>query len=206
MKSSTLLFSMIVMLLIANIYQVLNNQALNQQIAQSKKLADSTMVSNSLSPEFRKEYIEALTLQNQKINCKSPVIDIYGIKRDLPDIISDNSKLVLYFNEIGCSSCNINKIDLILEHLKKSGISDYIVLANYENFNEFSYVINATNLNKRRCYNSNIELRTANYIFDKLLLFVLDDSICVKYPFIVNMENFSEVITYLHTLEEIKAI
>ncbi|MCB9016336.1 MAG: hypothetical protein H6541_11115 [Lentimicrobiaceae bacterium] len=206
MKSRSLLFSTIVMLLLANIYQILNNQTLHQQITRSEKLVDSTMRSNSLSFELREEFFQALALQNHKVDCNSTVTDIYGNKRDLSVIISDSSKLVLYFNEIGCTSCNINKIDLVLENLKKSGISDYLVLTNYENFNEFTYVINATNLNKQNCYNANIELKTGNYKFDKLLLFVLDDSCCIKYPFIVNVENLSEIITYFHTLEVIKII
>ena len=206
MNTKALYTSILVMLFTSNLYQVYNYQTCKAKLSKVQTVADSALAMSKGNNILQENFFETLSLQNLKLNVGLHVLDIYGYKKNFCEIIKAKPQFVLYFNEIGCSSCNIEKINLVVRQFEKSGISDYLVLANFNSFNEFAFVINSSNLNKYHCYNSAIELKTTNYRFDKLLLFILDDSKTIKYPFIVNTDNSLNIAKYFNTLVLLKII
>jgi len=203
MKSFLFYLLTIVLLLIADVFQIIRNKQLNDQVFQLKKNLISSDISNSYYSELRENYFASILLQDYSINKYLILSDYYNNKTTLSKIITDKSTLVIYFNEIGCSSCNENKINLILKNLNKACIDKYLVLTRFENFGEFKFTVENSLLNKSSCYNSGITFNVSNNQFDKILLFILDDKMTVKYPFILSSEDTTEIEKYFSILSSL---
>lgn len=81
-----------------------------------------------------------------------------------------------------------------------SGISDILVIANFESHAEFKKLVIETGLDKFTVYNSTFKLK--NIYSDSILLFYFDGGV-IKYPFVVVDENNLIIAPYLEFIKSL---
>ncbi len=194
---------LIFLLIIANLYQVYLNRALNNDLNQLK--LKSEMVLNQNLPDVTEQSssytnLEELALQGIKFNNDVNLTSMDG-KQVTIDMAFDKATLVLYFKDVACRDCNQDKIYQFLSYYNESAIENLIIITNFESQRDFKNTMIETGLSNFKTFNSSLDLNL--YDKDEIVLFALDDDLMLKYPFLIRNENFNILPRYLYIVSDI---
>ncbi len=201
MKNSNYFYLLIIIVLVAgNIYQVIINYTLKQQTINSVINANSeintTIDHLALDRSF---YFEEYYLQGYKIDNDFYFTDLNGESYSYSDVVIDGS-LILYFNEISCSSCNIEKVNKFLKSFKDFSVDSFVVITNFQDRREFQNMVIETGIDKYPTYNSDLSFEGMN--IDSIVLFYFFEG-KLHYPFVITEENISNLPFYVSFIDQL---
>lgn len=182
----------LIALFLANIYQIyLNRNLVNQAELESHM---GIPKSDSIPKQYERPFFfEEFFLQNKSFPDKFILTDLKGQLIDSKRII-DKEGLILYFNDLDCTSCNVNKIQYFLGVCEQIDFIDFTIVSNLERHKEFVKIMTELGVNRPEVYNSNINMK--DLYADTILLFYLIDG-KIMYPLVVSTENYSILPAYL---------
>lgn len=202
MRSSIYFYVLIILVLtVGNIYQVIVNYTLKQQSNNSIDRVDSeinTKIDQVVLDRYF--YFEEYYLQGYKIENDLYFTDFRGESYSFSDVLIDG-RLILYFNEISCSSCNIEKVNKFLKLFNDFNTDSFAVITNFEDIREFQNMVVETGINKYPTFNSSLAFDGLN--IDSIVLFYFFEG-KIHYPFVISEENFNNLPFYASFIDQLK--
>lgn len=195
-----LLYIIIIILFLANLFQVYTNVKVQNQLHLKTTYSQQHSIDSSRLSDQRPFFVEEFVLQNRKLSRNLNDYKFIGLPEKSEILFNDSKKVVLFLNRLSCSECSINKIRVILNLFKKTNLNDFIILSNFERTKEFYYFTSEMGLDNYVVINSDIELESVPS--QTILLFYLKDG-TIHYPIVVSAENNSILEPYLYFLKNI---
>jgi len=186
----------IIVLLLANIYQIFRNSTTNKN---TKIVTNNELSESSILTYNRHFYLEEFIFQNYRLDSNFVLIDKFS------EIISNDSVLyknglILYFTDINCTDCNVNRINNIVDILSKLEFKDLLVITNYESHRDFLQMIRETKLEEFRVYNSDLMIKKMES--GSVLMFLVEDGV-IKYPISVTDAESSFLSQYITFIKQL---
>ena len=141
-----------------------------------------------------------LQLQDQQLSKEIPLLSMDRENNFLENIISEQPLLVFRYSEIHCNSC-VDQVVQQMNRLWQDGKRNMALIASYDEYQHFTSFVRA---NKLQMPTYLLQEEEAKGVFDSEIppyLFLLDQSLAVKYPFVPIKEMDESIQMYMDFIQ-----